>query len=73
LQYQYYLNTLIYDFFLEDFSINHSYFSSSITCHTLITSYNSPNQKDQIIFGSQGSSFQHKWKGISLAHLPTMN
>jgi ribonuclease HI len=31
--------------------------------------YNSSNYKYQI-FGSQGTAFQHKWKGTSLAHAP---
>jgi hypothetical protein len=52
----YRINTTIQEFLIENFSIKHSYFLSPITCHTILTSYNSPNQRDQI-FGSQGSAF----------------
>jgi hypothetical protein len=50
-QSQYHINEEILQFLIDNFSIQHSYFSSSITCHTKITSYNSFDPRDQI-FGS---------------------
>jgi hypothetical protein len=71
-QNQYHIDTTILQFLIENFSIKHSYFSSPITCPTSITTYNSNNQRDQI-FGSQGQAFQHRWKGIGIAHPPNNN
>jgi hypothetical protein len=69
-QSQYHINEGILQFLIDNFSITHLYLFSSITCHIKITSYNSPNPRDQI-FGSQGQAFQKQWQGISLVHPPT--
>jgi hypothetical protein len=54
--------------FLHDtFSITHSYIFSPLTCSTSINSFFSPFPRDTI-FGSLGTSFQYKWKGIGYVH-----
>ena len=50
------------------FDVKASYFSSPITCPTLINTYYSPFQRDSI-FGSKGTAFSHKWKDRRYAHL----
>jgi hypothetical protein len=48
-------------------NIKTSYFSSPVTCSTLINTYYSPFQRDSI-FGSRGNAFKHKWIGSGYAH-----
>jgi hypothetical protein len=55
------------EFLITSFNINHSYFSSPVTCPTQITQFYSPFSRDKI-FGSLGKAFDHKWKGIGYAH-----
>jgi hypothetical protein len=55
-------------FFLHTtFNITHSYFSSPITCSTTLTKFFSPVPRD-IVFGSLGNAFQHKWMGSGYTH-----
>jgi hypothetical protein len=49
------------------FKITHFYFSSPVTCSTFLHSFYSPVSSD-FVFGSLGTSFQHKWQGIGYAH-----
>lgn len=53
---QYYINTTLLAFLIDMFAIQHSYFSSPITCPTQILYYNSPQLRDHI-FGSHGPAF----------------
>jgi hypothetical protein len=69
-QSHYQINVPTLRFFIEIFSIKHSYFSSPITCHTSINLYKSSNDKDQM-FGFPKSIFKDKSKSISLAQSPT--
>jgi hypothetical protein len=52
------------------FNITHSYFLSPITCSTQINTFLSPFLID-VIFGSRGLTFKHKWSCINYAHSPT--
>jgi hypothetical protein len=49
------------------FNIKTSYFSSPVTCSTLVNNYYSPFQRDSI-FGSRGIAFKHKWLENGYAH-----
>ncbi|HYP42844.1 MAG TPA: RNase H family protein, partial [Candidatus Nitrosocosmicus sp.] len=49
------------------FDITHSYFSSPITYPIQISEFHSPFARDKV-FGSRGTAFQYKWKGIGYAH-----
>jgi hypothetical protein len=49
------------------FNIKTSYFSSPVTCSTLVNNYYSPFQRDSI-FGSRGTTFKHKWLENGYAH-----
>jgi hypothetical protein len=49
------------------FNITTSYFSSPVTCSTLINTYYSPFQRDSI-FRAKGTAFKHKWLGNGYAH-----
>ena len=49
------------------FDIKTSYFSSPVTCPTLVNTHYSPFQRDSI-FGSRGPAFTHKWKDRGYAH-----
>ena len=49
------------------FNIIHLYFSSLVTCSTLIQKFYSPFSRDKI-FRSIGHAFSYKWKGIGYAH-----
>ena len=64
---QYTIPTQILDSLTTTFNINHSYFSSPVTCPTQFTQFYSPFPRD-IIFGSLGKAFERKWKGIGYAH-----
>ena len=64
---QYTIPTSILYFIITTFNINHSYFSSPVTCPTQFTQFYSPFSRD-IIFGSLGKAFDKKWKGIGYAH-----
>ena len=55
---------------VESFHITHSYFSSPVTCPTALRQFSSPFSRD-IVFGSIGTSFQHKWIGNGYAHSHT--
>ena len=52
---------------ITHFNITHSYFSSPVTCSTLIQEFYSPFSRDKI-FGSIGHAFSYKWKGIGYAY-----
>jgi hypothetical protein len=64
---QYTIPTPILDLLTTTFNINHSYFSSPVTCPTQFTQFYSPFSRD-IIFGSLEKAFDHKWQGIRYAH-----
>ena len=64
---RYTLPTSILNFLTTTFHINHSYFSSPVTCPTQFTHFYSPLPRDRI-FGSLGKAFDQKWKGIGYAH-----
>ena len=55
------------DHIITSFNITHSYFSSPVTCSTLIQKFYSPFLRDKI-FGSIGHAFSYKWKGIGYVH-----
>jgi len=57
----------ILDTLITTFNITHSYFSSPITCSMKSTQFYSTFARDKI-FGSLGTAFQYKWKGIGYAH-----
>ena len=52
---------------ITSFNIKTSYFSSLVTCSTLIHNYYSPFPRDSI-FRSRGTAFTHKWLDIRYAH-----
>ena len=58
---------ILFDHITTNFNIIHSYFSSLVTCSTLIQEFYSPFPRDKI-FGSFGHAFFYKWKGIGYAH-----
>jgi hypothetical protein len=64
---QYTLPTPILNFLTTSFNVNHSYFSSPVTCPIHLNQFYSPFPRDKI-FGSIGKAFDHKWKGIGYAH-----
>ena len=64
---QYTLSSPILDLLITTFNINHTYFSSPVTCPTHFSQFYSPFSRD-IIFGSLGKAFAHKWQGIGYAH-----
>jgi hypothetical protein len=64
----YTLPTEILNQLTTKFNIKTSYFSSPVTCSTLINNYYSPFQRDSI-FGSSGTAFKHKWSNNGYAHL----
>ena len=55
------------DSIIQILNISHSYFSSPTTCFTLTKNFYSPFARDKF-FGSLGTAFQYKWKGIEYAH-----
>ena len=59
---------ILLDHITTSFNITHSYFSSPVTCSTLIKDFYSLLSRDKI-FGSIGHAFSYKWKGIGYAHL----
>ena len=62
--------TPILDLLITTFNINHSYFSSPYICPTQFTQFTqfySPFSRN-IVFGSLGKAFDHKWQGIGNAH-----
>jgi hypothetical protein len=61
------LPTEILDQIITLFNITTSYFSSPVTCSTLVNTYYSPFQRDSI-FGAKGTAFKHKWLGNGYAH-----
>jgi ribonuclease HI len=63
----YTIPTEILDQITTLFNIKTSYFSSPVTCSTLINTYYSPFQRDSI-FGSKGTAFKHKWIDNGYAH-----
>ena len=63
----YTLSIEILDQIIILFNIKTSYFSSPITCSTLINTYYSPFQRVSI-FGSRGIAFKHKWFGNRYVH-----
>ena len=64
---QHTLPVSIIDSITITFNISHSYFSSLVTCSTQISKFYSPFDRDKV-FGSLGTAFQYKWKGIGYAH-----
>ena len=58
---------ILLDHITTSFNITHSYFSSPITCYTLIKEFYSSFSRDKI-FGSIEHAFSYKWKGIGYAH-----
>jgi hypothetical protein len=66
---QYALPNNILDHLITTLNITHSYFSSPITCSTLLKQFYSPFPRD-CIFGSIGNAFSHKRDGCGFAHLP---
>jgi hypothetical protein len=58
------------DHLTTTFNITHSYFSSPITCSTLLKQFYSAFPRD-CIFGSIGNAFLHKWNGCGFAHPPS--
>jgi hypothetical protein len=65
--FHYNLPILLQFFFHTTFNITHSYFSSPITCSTTLTKFFSTFPRD-IVFGSLGNAFHHKWTGSGYAH-----
>jgi hypothetical protein len=63
----YTIPTEILDQIIKIFNIKTSYFSSPVTCSTLVNTYYSPFQRDSI-FGSKGPAFMHKWQDRGYAH-----
>jgi hypothetical protein len=63
----YTIPTEIIDQIITLFNIKTSYFSSPVTCSTLINTYYSLFQRDSI-FGSRGNAFNHKRLGNGYAH-----
>jgi hypothetical protein len=63
----YIIHTEILNQIITLFNIKTSYFSSPVTCSTLINTYYSPFLRDSI-FGSRGTAFKHKWSGKGYAH-----
>jgi hypothetical protein len=64
---QYIIPTKLVDQIITLFNIKTSYFSSLVTCSTLLNTYYSPFQRDSI-FGSRGTAFKHKWLENGYAH-----
>ena len=64
---QYTLPNAIIENIIDSFQITHSYFSSPIICPTTLKQFSFPFSKDKI-FGSIGTTFQHKWAGVGYAH-----
>jgi hypothetical protein len=63
----YTIPTKILDQIITLFNIKTSYFSSPVTCSTLVNTYYSPFQRDSI-FGSKGTAFTHNWQDRGYAH-----
>jgi hypothetical protein len=63
----YTLPTEILDQIITLFNIKTSYFSSPVTCSTLVNTYYSPFRRDSI-YGSSGTAFKHKWLENEYAH-----
>ena len=59
--------TSIFETITNTFNISQSYFSSPVTCSTQISVFYLPFTIDKI-FGTLGTAFQYKWKGIRYAH-----
>jgi hypothetical protein len=66
---QYFLPINMLTHLLTTFNIKHTYFSSLLTCSTMIKHFYSPFPRDYI-FGSLGTAFSHKWNGYGFAHPP---
>jgi hypothetical protein len=64
---QYTIPTEILELIITLFNIKSSYFSSLITCSTLVNNYYSPFQRNSIL-GSKGTVFKHKWLDNGYAH-----
>ena len=58
---------ILLDHITTSFNITHSYFSSPVTCSTLIQKFYSPFSRDKI-FGSIGHAYSYKWKEVGYAH-----
>ena len=68
LKYSHYsMPKILLDYITTSFDITHSYFSSPISCSTLIKDFHSPFSRDKI-FGSIGHAFSYILKGIGYAH-----
>jgi hypothetical protein len=66
---QYSLPIPMLDHLKTTFNITQNYFSSPLTCPTLLRQFYSPFHRD-CIFGSLGTAFSHKWKGKGFAPPP---
>ena len=64
---QYTLPNTILENFINTFQIIHSYFSSPVTCFIKLRQFHSPFPRD-VVFGSVGKAFHHKWHGNGYAH-----
>ena len=64
---QYTLPNAIIENIIDSFQITHAYFSSPSICPTTLKQFSSPFSRDKI-FGSIGTTFQHKWAGVGYAH-----
>ena len=64
---QYILPTPLLEHIITTFDLTHTYFSSPLTCSTLLKQYYSLFPCD-CIFGSIGTAFTHKWNGQRFAH-----
>jgi hypothetical protein len=67
---QYTLSHKMLEHLIATFNITHSYFSSPLTCSSLLKRFYSPFPRD-CIFGSIGGAFSHKWNGCGFAHPPS--
>lgn len=65
---QYILPTLILSQIQNTFNISHSFFSSLITCSTILENFISSFLRDKV-FGSLDDAFTKKWIGIGYANL----
>ena len=66
---QYSLPIPILDHIITTFNLTHTYFSSLLTCSTLLKQFYSPYPRD-CIFGSIGTAFSYKRIGQGFVHPP---
>jgi hypothetical protein len=66
---QYSLLTDMLEHISTTFNITHTFFSSPLTCSTLLNYFYSPFSCNWI-FGSLGTTFCHKWNGFGFSYPP---